>query len=76
MRKYIVISPHTAEDCRKAVREFRLHNAGFFTHFDWGCMDKDHTAYAILEADRHETARIIMLTNFDPSKTKDRLHAQ
>jgi hypothetical protein len=87
MRKYIVISPHTSEDCRKAVKEFREYNAGFFTHFDWGCMDKDHTAYAIFEADSHETAkmavpalfrektRVIMLTNFDPSKTKDRLHS-
>jgi len=88
MRKYIVISPHTSEDCRKAVKEFREHSAGFLTHFDWGCMDKDHTAYAIFEADSHETARmavpalfrektrVIMLTNFDPSKKVDRLHAQ
>ncbi len=88
MRKYIVISPHTSEDCRKAVKEFRAYNAGYLTHFDWGCMDKDHTAYAIIEADSHETARmavptlfrektrVIMLTNFDPSKTEDPLHAQ
>ena len=86
MHKYIVISPHTAEDCKAAIKQFRNYNAGFLTHFEWGCMDNDHTAYAIIEAESHEQARmsvppllrekskVIMLTNFDPSKTEDPLH--
>ena len=87
MKRYIVISSHTAEDCRLAVDEFRQHNAGFLTHFEWGCKDNDHTAYAILDADDHATAkmsvpslfrdktRVVMLTTFDPEK-QDVLHQQ
>jgi hypothetical protein len=86
MKKFIVISPHTAEECRMAVKEFREHNPGFLTHFEWGCKDNDHTAYAIFDADDHETARMsvpplfrgktkaVMLTNFDPMKTNDPYH--
>ena len=86
MDKYIVISPHTAEDCKQAVREFRQHNAGFLTHFDWGCADNDHTAYAVFEAENHETAKMsvpplfrdkskaVRLVNFDPAKSKDPYH--
>jgi hypothetical protein len=85
MKKYIVISPHTAEDCRLAVNQFREYNAGFLTHFQWGCKDNDHTAYAMIEADNHASAklsvptlfrektRVVMLTTFDPAK-KDELH--
>lgn len=86
MDKYIVISSHTAEDCRKAVKYFREHHAGFLTHFEWGCYDNDHTAYAIVEAENHEQAKmavpplfrdktkVVKLTNFDPKKTADPYH--
>ncbi len=86
MKKYMVISPHTSEDCKKAVKEFRQYNAGFFTHFEWGCYDNDHTAYAMIEAENHENAKmsvpalfrektkVIRLTNFDPMKTEDKIH--
>ncbi len=85
MHRYIVISSHTAEDCKMAVEQFRNHNAGFLTHFEWGCMDNDHTAYAIIEAENHESAkmavpsifrekaRVVKLTYFNPLK-KDSLH--
>ena len=86
MHRYIVISSHTAEDCKKAVMQFRQYNAGFFTHFEWGCLDNDHTAYAIIEAESHENAkmsvptifreksRVILLTYFDPAAEEDKLH--
>jgi hypothetical protein len=88
MGKYIVISSHTPEDCRMAIKQFRQYNAGFLTHFEWGCEDNDHTAYAILDAESHENARmsvppllrdkskVIKLTNFDPLKTRDLLHKE
>lgn len=87
MKKYIIISTHTAEECRMAVKQFRQYNAGFFTHFNWGCADNDHTAYAIIEAESHETAlltvpplfrhksRAVMVVNFDPMDTKDKYHS-
>ena len=86
MHRYLVISPHTAEDCKMAIKEFRKYNAGFLTHFEWGCLDNDHTAYAIIEAESHENAkmsvptifreksRVILLTYFDPAAEEDKLH--
>lgn len=88
MHKFIVMSGHTAEDCKMAVKEFRQYNAGFFTHFEWGCYDNDHTAYAIIQADDHENARmsvpplfrnktrVVKVTNFDPMKTDDPIHQE
>ncbi|MGA8265707.1 MAG: hypothetical protein WB779_14785 [Ignavibacteriaceae bacterium] len=86
MNRYIVISSHTSEDCKMAVKQFRQYNAGFLTHFEWGCFDNDHTAYAIIEAESHENAKmsvppifrektkVVKLTHFDPMKTKDPAH--
>ena len=88
MSRFIVKSGHTAEDCRKAVKHFREHHAGFLTHFEWGCYDNDHTAYAIVDAETHEEAKlcvpplfrdkahIVKLTNFDPKKNIDPLHKE
>ena len=86
MHRYLVISPHTAEDCRMAVKHFRDYHAGFLSHFEWGCYDNDHTAYQILEANNHEEAlhavpplfreraRAIQLTHFNPRVKTDPLH--
>ena len=88
MDRYIVISSHTAEDCRMAVKHFIEHHANFLTHFEWGCYDKDHTAYAIIEADNHEAAlmsvpplfrnkaRVIKVTRFDTSSVEDPAHQE
>jgi hypothetical protein len=58
MDKYLVISEHTMEDCNMAVKHFRQYHMNFMTHFEWGCKDKDHHAYAIIEAESHEHARM------------------
>lgn len=69
-----------------AVKYFRDHHAGFLTHFEWGCLDNDHTAYAIVDAESHEAAkaavpplfrekaRVVKLTRFDPRKRGDPTH--
>ena len=67
MDRYIIVSPHNAEDCDKAVRE--VHAAGYLHHFEWGCKDNDHTGYAILEAINHEHAKQIV-----PWFLRDRAH--
>jgi hypothetical protein len=86
MDRYIVISPHTAEDCKMAVKQFRQYNPGFLTHFEWGCADNDHTAYVIINAEDHDNARmsvppifrektkVTRLINFDPKETVDPFH--
>ena len=42
MDRYLIISEHTAEDCRLAVKHFIQYHANFLTHFEWGCYDNDH----------------------------------
>ncbi len=86
MHRFIIISEHTAEDCKMAVKHFREHHAGFIAHFEWGCYDNDHTAYLITEANNHEEAmllvpplfrpkaRAIQLTTFNPRKSGDKAH--
>ena len=77
MDRYLVISPHTAEECKRAVKE--VHAAGYITHFDWGCTDGDHTGWVVLEAasakealmvvpamQRH-SARAVKLVKFAPA---------
>ena len=87
MDRYIIISEHTAEDCRMAVKHFMEHHASFMTHFEWGCYDNDHHAYAIIEADSHEQAKlavpplfrdkakVIKVVHFKPKSTSDTMHA-
>ena len=88
MPRYIVISPHTAEDCKLAVKHFREHHAGFLSHYEWGCYDNDHTAYLMLEADSHEDALLTVpplfrekahatqLTFFNPRTKDDPIHTK
>lgn len=89
MDRYMVISGHTAEECRQAVKYFAEFYAGYITHFEWGCKDNDHHAYAIIEADSHDQARmtvpplfrdkaqVIKLTRFYPQKAgEENVHQQ
>ena len=88
MNRFMVISGHTAADCRQAVKDFADFYAGYITHFEWGCKDNDHNAYAVIEAESHdeakmsvppllrEKARVIKLTYFHPAKIaeEDEIH--
>lgn len=58
MDRFLIISPHTAADCKAVVHQVIA--AGFNTHVDCGCKDGDHTAWAILEADSHEQALLFV----------------
>ncbi|MEI8134374.1 MAG: hypothetical protein WCH46_04740 [bacterium] len=58
MDRYLIISPHSADDCTAVVKQVIA--AGFNSHVDWGCKDDEHTAWAILEADSHEQAMMFV----------------
>jgi len=58
MDRYLIESPHSAEDCDKVIDE--IHAAGYLHHFEWGCKDGDHTAWAIVEAENREHAKQIV----------------
>ncbi len=80
MPSYLIQTPHTAEDCLRAVEHVLA--AGYLTHFHWGCKSGDHTGYAILEAGSKEEAlmvvptlgrpkaRLVELTQFTPEQIK------
>ena len=88
MERFLVISPHTVEECRLAVEHFAKYNAGFLTHFEWGCYDNDHNAYAFIEAETHEQAllavppllrqkaKAIKVTELSPKNIGQEVHSR
>ena len=80
MERYLVVSPHVPEECVKAIEQVLV--LGHITHFDWGCMDGDHTGWAIVDAESHShalmsvpsflrhKARAVKLTKFSPEEVK------
>ena len=86
MPRFLVVSPHTAEDCQLAINYFRQYHAGFLTHFEWGCYDNDHTAYAFVDTESHEAAKLavppllrdkaraIEVVHYKPEESSDPLH--
>jgi hypothetical protein len=85
MKRFIVISHHTAADCVMALKEVLA--IGYLTHFDWGCKDGTHTGWAILEAENkaeammsvptflRKQAEVVQLTKFRP-ETVEAMHAK
>lgn len=75
MDRYLIETPHTAEDCHKLLEQISA--AGYLHHFDWGCADGTHCGWAIIETDNpahaaqivpwivREKARIVKLTKYD-----------
>lgn len=41
-----------------AIEYFSKFYEGYVNNFEWGCFDHDHNAYAIIEAESHENARM------------------
>jgi hypothetical protein len=76
MQKFLIISPHTHEECTRVIKQTLA--IGYLTHFYWGCKSGDHTGYAMIEAENKEQAllsiptmirdngRVIGLVQFDP----------
>ncbi|HEY4612044.1 MAG TPA: hypothetical protein VII11_03590 [Bacteroidota bacterium] len=80
MDRYLVVSPHTVEDCMKAIKVIEAQ--GSITRWDWGCKDGEHCGWVIVEADtkaqallavpsieRHK-ARAVKLVRFTPEEVK------
>ena len=58
MDRYLIESRHSDVNCDQVVRD--IFAAGYLHHFEWGCKDNDHTAWAIIEAESMEHARQIV----------------
>jgi hypothetical protein len=83
MERYFIASPHTREECLRALDETLAKGAGVLADYEWGCMAGDHTGYAIVEA-RSEAevkatipaflggkARVVKLNKFTPEQIRE-----
>lgn len=83
MDKYLVASPHTPEECLRALDEILAKGPKALGAVEWGCMAGDHTGYAIIEAgsepQARETvpaflrgkARVVKLNTFTPEQIRE-----
>ena len=56
MKRYLIETLHKAEDCLKALDEELAIGPQVLGKFDYGCMEGDHTGYAIIDAETREDA--------------------
>lgn len=54
---YLIEAPHSPGECVQAMDEALAKGPGFLARFDWGCVEGEHTGWAILEADSEADAR-------------------
>ncbi len=85
--RYLVISPHTPEECLKALDEVSAMGASTLKMYDFGCKAGDHTGYLIVNAATEEEAlakvpasirdkaRAVKLSKFTSDEIK-KLHEQ
>jgi hypothetical protein len=68
MAKFLIEVPHEAEEiaCLRAIEIFLKSGSHFLTRADWGCMDGEHKAWIILEADDKEDARHVLPPAYRP----------
>jgi len=57
MERYIVESPHTKDECLRALDEVLAEGPAVLNKFDWGCKTGDHTGYAVVDAENETTVR-------------------
>ena len=57
---FLIISPHTADQCLATLDAVSATGKGALAKWDWGCMSGDHTGYMITHA-ADETAALKMV---------------
>jgi len=58
MDRYLIETSHAAVDCRMILNQ--VHSQGYLHRFEWGCADKVHCGWAIVEAENEHQARMIV----------------
>jgi hypothetical protein len=56
MVRFLIESPHTKEECLKALDEVIASGRGAIDEYEYGCMDGEHAGYLIVEADSRDQA--------------------
>ncbi len=82
MDKYHIESPHTPEECLRALDEILAKGGDVLGKYEWGCMAGDHTGYCVVEAGNESEARktiptflegkarIVKLNKFTPDQIR------
>ena len=62
MPRFFIEVPHegTKEACVKAIRVFLETGSHFLTNAEWGCKDREHKAWFIIDVDSKEETRNIV----------------
>jgi hypothetical protein len=67
--KYLIETPHTEEECLRALDDHLAKGSDVLDKFYFGCMAGDHTGYAIVDAKSDSDARdIIPVSLLDKSR--------
>jgi len=69
MPKFLIVSPHEAEEllCARIIHDFLATGSHFLTHADWGCQDGVHTGWIFVDAASKEEARMVLPPTARPS---------
>lgn len=62
MARFLIEVPHGAEakECALAVKVLLSSGSHYLTNAEFGCLDDDHKAWIIIEADSKDEARFII----------------
>lgn len=63
LERFLIISPHTPDQCLKALDEVEAKSPKLLAKMDWGCMAGDHTGYVEVQAANEEAARDMLPEN-------------
>jgi hypothetical protein len=76
MARFLIEAPHEAEPtaCARAVKVFLETGSHFLTNADWGCLDGEHKAWIILEAESKDEARFVLPPAYRPEAKIVRLN--
>ena len=62
MKRYFIETPHTKEECLRALDEIVEYRPGFLDMLYLGCMSGEHTGWAFVEASDETEARNMLPT--------------
>jgi hypothetical protein len=84
---YLIVSPHTPEECLKTLDSYVGKDQKTLAKMDWGCMAGDHTGYLKVSAESEQaalaflpeaqraSAKVVPLNKFTPDQIKS-FHAK
>lgn len=66
LQKFLIISPHTGEQCLAVLDDMAAREPQILAKTEWGCMAGDHTGYTMVDAKDEAAAR-----NMVPAAVRD-----